>query len=37
MLIENIVQGGLIKNAVIGIGLNINQEVFPTHLPMRYR
>jgi len=28
MLIENIVQGGQIKNAVIGIGLNINQENF---------
>ncbi|MDB5029415.1 MAG: biotin--acetyl-CoA-carboxylase ligase [Mucilaginibacter sp.] len=29
MLIENILQGGQIKNAIIGIGLNINQEVFP--------
>jgi len=28
MLIENIVQGGQIKNAIIGIGLNVNQENF---------
>ena len=33
MLIENLVQGGHIKNAVIGIGLNINQESFPDTLP----
>lgn len=32
MLIENIVQGGRIKNSVIGIGLNINQENFPPDL-----
>jgi BirA family biotin operon repressor/biotin-[acetyl-CoA-carboxylase] ligase len=29
MLIENLVQGEQIKNAIIGIGLNINQEDFP--------
>ena len=29
MLMENIVQGGKIKNSVIGIGLNVNQENFP--------
>jgi BirA family biotin operon repressor/biotin-[acetyl-CoA-carboxylase] ligase len=29
MLIENIVQSGQIKNAIIGIGLNVNQEHFP--------
>ncbi|HTH82390.1 MAG TPA: biotin--[acetyl-CoA-carboxylase] ligase [Mucilaginibacter sp.] len=29
MLIENILQGEKIKNAIIGIGLNINQEIFP--------
>jgi BirA family biotin operon repressor/biotin-[acetyl-CoA-carboxylase] ligase len=29
MLIENFVQGGQIKNSVIGIGLNINQVDFP--------
>ena len=33
MLIENIVQGGQIKNSIIGIGLNVNQENFPLHLP----
>ena len=29
MLIENLLQGAQIKNAIIGIGLNINQEHFP--------
>jgi len=29
MLIENLLQGQQIKSAIIGIGLNINQEVFP--------
>ncbi len=29
MLIENLLQGSQIKNSVIGIGLNINQENFP--------
>jgi len=33
MLIENMVQGSQIKNAIIGIGLNINQQNFPKHLP----
>lgn len=33
MLIENMIQGGQIKNAIVGIGLNINQETFPNHLP----
>ena len=33
MLIENMIQGGQIKNAIVGIGLNINQENFPAHLP----
>ena len=33
MLIENMVQGSFIKNSIIGIGLNINQETFPAHLP----
>ncbi|HTD39666.1 MAG TPA: biotin--[acetyl-CoA-carboxylase] ligase [Mucilaginibacter sp.] len=33
ILIENMVQGGQIKNSVIGIGLNINQEVFPLDVP----
>jgi len=29
MLIENILQGSQIKSAIIGIGLNVNQENFP--------
>ena len=29
ILIENLLQGAQIKNAIIGIGLNINQEIFP--------
>ena len=29
MLIENLLQGSRIKNSIIGIGLNINQERFP--------
>lgn len=33
MLIENQVQGSVIRSCVIGIGLNINQEEFPAHLP----
>ena len=32
MLIENIVQGNKIKYAIIGIGLNVNQEYFPENL-----
>ena len=32
ILIENIVQGGQIKHAIIGIGLNINQTDFPFSL-----
>jgi BirA family biotin operon repressor/biotin-[acetyl-CoA-carboxylase] ligase len=33
ILIENLVQGSTIKNSVIGIGLNINQESFPSEIP----
>jgi len=29
MLIENLIQGSQIKNSVIGIGINVNQENFP--------
>ena len=32
MLIENMVQGNQIKNSIVGIGLNINQEKFPDGL-----
>ena len=33
ILIENDLQGDVIDNSVIGIGLNINQEKFPAELP----
>ena len=33
ILIENLVHGNQIKNSVIGIGLNINQESFPLEVP----
>ena len=33
ILIENIVQGSQIKNSVVGIGLNINQDIFPFEVP----
>jgi BirA family biotin operon repressor/biotin-[acetyl-CoA-carboxylase] ligase len=33
ILIENMVQGTQIKNAIIGIGLNVNQEIFPDWVP----
>lgn len=32
MLIENIVQGNRIKHAIVGIGLNVNQNQFPDNL-----
>lgn len=32
ILIENIIQSGQIKNSVIGIGLNVNQDGFPSYL-----
>jgi BirA family transcriptional regulator, biotin operon repressor / biotin---[acetyl-CoA-carboxylase] ligase len=32
LLIENIIQGGVVKYSIIGIGLNINQESFPDHV-----
>jgi BirA family biotin operon repressor/biotin-[acetyl-CoA-carboxylase] ligase len=32
MLIENIVQGTQIKNSIVGIGLNVNQDSFPAAL-----
>ncbi|MFM9944069.1 MAG: biotin--[acetyl-CoA-carboxylase] ligase [Bacteroidia bacterium] len=32
-LIETSIQGDFIKNAVIGIGLNVNEESFPEYLP----
>lgn len=33
ILIENILAGNTVKHAVIGIGINVNQENFPAHLP----
>lgn len=33
ILIENSIAGSTIKNSVIGIGLNINQTLFPKNLP----
>jgi len=33
MLIENDIQGKEIENAVIGIGINLNQQIFPPGLP----
>ena len=33
ILIENLVQASQIKNSVIGIGLNVNQDVFPLEMP----
>ncbi len=33
MLIENAVSGRFIKHCIVGIGLNINQKVFPESLP----
>jgi BirA family biotin operon repressor/biotin-[acetyl-CoA-carboxylase] ligase len=33
ILIENVLRGNTWQYAIIGIGLNINQSVFPDHLP----
>ena len=33
MLIENLLQGSQIKQSVIGIGLNVNQQTFPDWVP----
>jgi BirA family biotin operon repressor/biotin-[acetyl-CoA-carboxylase] ligase len=33
MLIENLLQGSQIKQSVIGIGLNVNQQTFPGWVP----
>lgn len=33
ILIENAIQGSNIQHAIIGIGVNINQDSFPEHLP----
>jgi len=33
ILIENLIQAGQIKNSIIGIGTNVNQESFPAKLP----
>lgn len=33
ILIENSLQGKIIENSIIGIGLNLNQQIFPAELP----
>lgn len=33
ILIENVIRGNAWKNAIVGIGLNVNQQVFPENLP----
>jgi len=33
ILIENLIQAGQIRNSIIGIGINVNQERFPEILP----
>ncbi len=33
ILIENNLQGKVIENSIIGIGLNLNQQIFPIELP----
>lgn len=33
ILIENDIQGQYIQNSIIGIGLNLNQQMFPPYLP----
>lgn len=33
ILIENTLTGSTIKNSIVGIGLNVNQELFPKSLP----
>ncbi|MDO5665646.1 MAG: biotin--[acetyl-CoA-carboxylase] ligase [Bacteroidia bacterium] len=33
ILIENSLQGKIIENSIIGIGLNLNQQIFPMELP----
>lgn len=33
ILIENSLQGKIISNSIVGVGLNVNQEHFPEHLP----
>lgn len=33
ILIENSLQGKVIENSIIGIGLNLNQQIFPMELP----
>jgi len=33
ILIENILQGSTIKHTIIGVGLNVNQDIFPDWVP----
>lgn len=33
MLIENVIEDGMVVRSIVGIGLNLNQRVFPLRLP----
>lgn len=33
MLIETVLEGAFVRQAIVGIGLNVNQTVFPDYLP----
>lgn len=33
ILIQNTIAGSTISDTIVGIGINVNEEVFPTHIP----